>query len=179
MSRHVEPLFMALIEGRLAPAQEIRARRHLASCDRCRDSLAGFEQLADDVNRTLRFGVHASNNQITNWWDVISRQVMFPTRSWLSTAILPAILSAVLIALPFAVRLVGNRQDSFDTVGGTTMSVPSLDGTNIPPFDNVGTEELGQQRRLIAEYELTQPAILGSTPAPLIPAPLAPAAPSN
>jgi hypothetical protein len=170
---------MALIEGRLHPAQESRARRHLASCDQCRNSLAAFEQLTTDVNLALRFGVHASNNQIANWWGGISRQVTSPSPSWLPTTIVPALLGAVLIALPFTLRLSGSYQRSFANIDGTVESVPSADSTNLPPFNIIGTEEPAKQHQSIVEFELTASAVSGNTPAPLIPAPLAPAEPSN
>ncbi len=176
ISRHVETYFMALLEGRLQPSQEARVRRHLASCDKCRDAYVGFEQVTTKLNLSLRFGISASNRKITQWWDNIEKNVNTAPRSWLPTALLPALLSAALLTAPLVMRLSSINQRSLAKIRGTTSSVPNVDGTNVP-LSIVATEEPGQRHKVVPANLSTPPAVEESTLIPAMPAPLAPARP--
>lgn len=72
MSKHVDNLMAAYIEGGLPPARASQVYTHLSGCLRCRVRLSRFEQIGLRLTNTLRSEPVASPTEVREWWAVIS-----------------------------------------------------------------------------------------------------------
>jgi anti-sigma factor RsiW len=71
MSRHVDRLLTAYVEGQLTSTQAALVRQHLAECDGCRSKLANRERFVSDLNLALAYSPRPRQAQIEEWWRAI------------------------------------------------------------------------------------------------------------
>jgi anti-sigma factor RsiW len=103
--KHIDRWLVAYVEGQLPPRRAERVREHVARCPACRDKLVRHERLSADLRLTLACTPEPRLPQILHWWQVIRRPVSVPASLGIARAILPVLLSLILLALPLTTGL--------------------------------------------------------------------------
>lgn len=180
MSRHVDRLLTAYVEAQLDGPQMMRVHQHIAECDGCRAALADRERIVGDLRLALSYGSVPRQAQIDRWWDAIiagspiDRQT--EQRSWMPSALVPVLLTMLLLILPFTMGL---KQGHSQAAGlGMTAVSPHVDATNIAPTQITQTQEPAHWAAHFTDSTMMPGGQASpsapATPAAVVPAPLAP-----
>ncbi len=176
MSRHVDHYLIAYVEGQLQGRYAAKVRRHVAECESCGDKLANHQRVAADLRLALGQSPMPRGCQMDQWWQAIISVPYAPeaeARSWMPSALVPALLTLLLLILPLKVGM----DRAHATVSGQAITAvsPAVDATNIPPTEIAQTQEaargMAQRDATMAPLNSMAPSV---TPAPVLPAPQAP-----
>ncbi len=181
MNRHVTHLLSAYAEGQLRPRRAARVYRHVSRCPACREKLARHERLAADLRLTLGQSAGPDAAQVEAWWRVIQGKQARPLSGPVAAAVLPVLLSLLLLVLPVTLGLNGWQAHPSPGAEGTPAVLPVVAAALLdPPQETYG--EGSAVARLIASPVPTDAV---ATPAPdhasppVEPVPSAPPAPQE
>ncbi len=102
MSRHVDHLLAAYVDGRLTPRRAALVRQHLIACPRCLARAADLERIQADLRLTVRGGPPLTTRQTAAWWEAVNTSLQRP-RSLGRAVLLPTALSVVLLFVPLLI----------------------------------------------------------------------------
>jgi anti-sigma factor RsiW len=173
--KHVDHDLGAYTEGMMSVPAATRVRKHLAECSECREKLSEHEALVRDLKLSLARNTVPRDRQINEWWQNIvtaPRELNVRSRSY--ATMLPALLTVLMLILPFSLAVAGHSKANTAPIR-VTMSSPAANTTiTAPDSDRValrsGTDTTNQPAELLFETRVSA----NSTTVPVIPAPLAP-----
>ena len=128
MSRHVNHLLAAYVDGQLSAAQAARVFNHLRTCQACRDRLSVYDHLADDLRLSLGSWPQASRNDVNRWWDRIAQARVHRQEPRRVRTFAPALVLILALGLPLAAGLIGfapRPAQAHDFAEETTASAPA------------------------------------------------------
>jgi anti-sigma factor RsiW len=176
MTKHVDHLLIAYVEGQLRPRRAVIVRQHVAACPACREKLARYERLSADLRLALGQTPAPREAQIGQWWQIITARLASPVRGHVTPILRPVVLSLLLLAAPLAAGVAYLPASRTPQPVGTYLA-PGADTTLDPPSI---VSEAGDTSQAVAFAPSATPvatSALSGTPLPAAPVPLAPTTP--
>lgn len=170
MSRHVDHLLAAYVDGQLTNRDTARVYNHLRGCQPCRDRLTTYERLSDDLKLVLNDRPQASRGDVDRWWAGIAAARVQPSRPSRVLVFAPALLVVVVLGLPLVTALTSLSPRSARTsafVENMTASVPP--GTDLPVAGLIPQPGRFDRTTTVVATAAPQENAATAAPAPLAP----------
>jgi anti-sigma factor RsiW len=174
MSKHVEHLLAAYVEQQLQPKQAAYVYRHVIECPGCRSALARHERLASELRMSLGQWPALRPGRVQQLWLAASTPTITPANRQNTTALLPLLLSLVLLLVPFTTGFSG-MIPSTALVATASHSPGKAAAQALPNMPKVETIPPPESQQASLTLEATPPIV--ETPLPARPVPLAPSNP--
>lgn len=170
MTRHVDRLLAAYVEGQLAPLDASRVYQHLMTCQACRVRLTAYEQMEIELRRALNTQISAGPAEVSRWWKNIATPRSRPAHSPLFMVIAPALLAIVIVGLPLMTTLPGRalqHANANQSVESTQANPPLA--ARQPVAGLIPQPEMQNQTTAVVATAAPQDNAATAAPAPLAP----------
>src|SRR5689334_15431168 len=173
--KHADRDLAAYSEGLLPAKAAYRVQQHLAECDECRVKLSQHQDLLRELRISLAHNAMPRERQIADWWqNIVSLPHEADLRPHAQVTMLPALLTVLMVILPFSLAIAGHSR-AFNTPVSVTMSSPAANTTiTAPDSGKLAVQFLADTTSQPADFLSLTPEGARGTPVPIIPAPLAP-----
>jgi anti-sigma factor RsiW len=170
MTRHVERLLAAYVDGQLAPQDASRVYQHLMTCRTCRVRLSAHEHMAAELKLALNTQITAQPADVSRWWKDITKPRVQPTHSTLFLIIAPALLAILIVGLPLMTTLPGRAMPpaSANQFVDSTQTNPPLVARQ-PVAGLIPQPELQNQTTAVVATAAPQDIAATAAPVPLAP----------
>ncbi|MBN1311263.1 MAG: hypothetical protein JXB30_07575 [Anaerolineae bacterium] len=176
MSRHVDHLLAAYVEQQLRPKQAAYVYRHVIECPACRAKLAQHERLAGELRMSLGQWPMLRPGQVQQLWLAASTVTIPPANRQSMAALLPLLLSLLLLLMPFTTGFSGMIPNTALAVTASH-SPGEIAAQALPDMPSARNISPPESRQAKLTLEATPPPSETETPLPAKPVPLAPANP--
>jgi len=174
MSKHVDHLLAAYVEQQLQSKQAAYVYRHVIECPGCRSKLARHERLTGELRTSLGQWPALRPGRVQQLWLAASTPTITPTNRQNTTALLPLLLSLLLLLVPFTTGFSG-MIPSTALVATASHSPGRVAAQALPDMPRAEILPPPESRQASLTLEATPP--MSETPLPAKPVPLAPANP--